>query len=937
MESIATMQSIQASLLEYMMQFQLAVESQSKLNEIAYTVALTIITTAATLGIGSAMGMGSAGMAGLITEPLEEVFVDPVVEAIASKITRDLGGDAYAEMIASTLAESGREGFGVQGTAQQYRVNQRVKTMMRADPNLRTAQAKQQVMQEMQTQQKSSSKVANVAKMTFAIFSGIAVGGIFGGVCALGITALTGMLHNIGKTIKEYLETKEAVRKTWDEHLQVAGSPIGFEGLPSQLQNLFSWDQIMEAWMGDAIDKWIFQGLDPRKPLATDKIILDLVDKLEKEGFGYWKINGKPIIDSRTGEPMKFDLFRYAMITLHDQGYRFKNEDLLGVVREGGLMVDSRPRNDWRGLAGWHPLLPQIDWKAMGDNNWDALSNALRFEELRGYDYLRTEIYARLIALNMEYVASRFLYSSKITLLEWYNEQKKDAEEAIKKPSRFREEQKTIDNSLETKGYMKYSDAAWKSRVVLGINYVLYQFTCKLLAFEGMSYFGYTGGTVEKRIKEHIIEALKPRGLPDSYATLVPLHKAIREAISRDEVFRPFLGTTYKEYFEEGGTFDEIYEYLQTNYVALKSEVNYIDKSIFGDAFEVRKVELTREKSKVLSRENWHTLNYKNEKGLVKNIKGTVTPNGLNAVEGGLGGGREVEVPLIDIAAMLSLGLTYTAMTEILNEKYDSFGDFDKLSQEVLAKKIRNTFGSKHEAYMKFLLPVIEDLLKLDLDFTRADILAAIGWSKGKFTRHFGEMTLLKQLISTSGAIDQNIINKYLKASNLDKSIIQSAEGLYRELTRGVSLEQWKKWAIEGESARVIGESFPKKMSSDTIKDTYKDISHLLLGKQYVGLSYQEVTKELRRRIIIEKFRNPGGVPVMISGGGRGNEGLAWKICVDEFGLNPKGNYAVKLIFERIWKGKSSPGDLGAYTMTFQQIVDAYYNKPRNFLGGENS
>jgi hypothetical protein len=107
-QKISAMQAIQASVLEYAYQFQLAIETQQKLNEIAYTVAVTVIGTAITSPI---MGTYKQIIKNCIKESLEEVFLDPLIEATVSGITRGFTDDQYIEMMATTLAESGREGY----------------------------------------------------------------------------------------------------------------------------------------------------------------------------------------------------------------------------------------------------------------------------------------------------------------------------------------------------------------------------------------------------------------------------------------------------------------------------------------------------------------------------------------------------------------------------------------------------------------------------------------------------------------------------------------------------------------------------------------------------------------------------------------------------------------------------------------------------------
>lgn len=96
---IALMQSIHASVLEYFYQSQLATHTQSKLNELAYTVAITVLTS-----------ICSGGLSTVYKEVFEEMFLDPALESVVEGIVRSWGGNRYAQLIASCIAESGREG-----------------------------------------------------------------------------------------------------------------------------------------------------------------------------------------------------------------------------------------------------------------------------------------------------------------------------------------------------------------------------------------------------------------------------------------------------------------------------------------------------------------------------------------------------------------------------------------------------------------------------------------------------------------------------------------------------------------------------------------------------------------------------------------------------------------------------------------------------------
>jgi len=141
---IAAMQSIHAKTLEYMYQFQMAQQTESILQEIAYTARVTIVSTILTLPImfGAAklikgasagaeagkvtvatqrsltkllepasMGYNTLGVVGIVLgEVLEEIYIDPLVGAIGAGIFAKFGLDnAYWAHFASSLFESGRE------------------------------------------------------------------------------------------------------------------------------------------------------------------------------------------------------------------------------------------------------------------------------------------------------------------------------------------------------------------------------------------------------------------------------------------------------------------------------------------------------------------------------------------------------------------------------------------------------------------------------------------------------------------------------------------------------------------------------------------------------------------------------------------------------------------------------------------------------------
>ena len=113
LSKMAVMQSVQASVLEYYYQSYLATQAQNQLNEIAYTVLITLASTFLTGGISGS----------LLKEPLEEVFIDPFVESVATGFTELWTDDEYVAIVASTLAETGRESAGGSISTKQSRIN----------------------------------------------------------------------------------------------------------------------------------------------------------------------------------------------------------------------------------------------------------------------------------------------------------------------------------------------------------------------------------------------------------------------------------------------------------------------------------------------------------------------------------------------------------------------------------------------------------------------------------------------------------------------------------------------------------------------------------------------------------------------------------------------------------------------------------------------
>lgn len=510
--------------------------------------------------------------------------------------------------------------------------------------------------------------------------------------------------------------------------------------------------------------------------------------------------------------------------------------------------------------------------------------------ELRGYNYVLKKIEKEIRNKQLCY---KFINASKYIFKNWYYNELEEARsfDLWKHPKSINN-QKLLDKYIFNidRKYIEYSDKAWEYRHITDFDHIIYQLKCKLKKYNGMSYFGYTSD-FDRRQEERIIEALAPRGMPNHYKNVVKLHKVIREAFKQDKNLA-------------NARFLDIYNELMIikGTPLYYAKINYMINEILKKNFMIKKVELTKGKEIAKAREKWYTNHYKNVGGVVDGTYGTIK-NGLNEIPGG-GGGNYIYLPTLDIFAMLSLGLTYKKITKILNKNYKCFGDVKKINKEIIYFRVLKLCESRHNAYIKFLLPVIEKLLEDDSELKIKDICQLIGWSYDKFRYHFGRFSLLKSMIQSRN-LDLTKIERIARLRNQQRTEIQSVKGRLRENDRCIPISQWKIWLIEGTYLKNIAELLG--VSESTIKRTYQELSYSLIGIR--GLNAAKIRKILRRKFIIRAL---------------GNYNEPKEIMELIFKQNPEDIFFVKRFYERLFTNFQ-----GNKTMTYEQIIDAYYGKSK--------
>lgn len=355
------------------------------------------------------------------------------------------------------------------------------------------------------------------------------------------------------------------------------------------------------------------------------------------------------------------------------------------------------------------------------------------------------------------------------------------------------------------------------------------------------------------------------------------------------------LDEKYKAFLEHGGSFTEIYNYLQSSLGKheYRIEMNYIINNIIKRYFIIKEVEMTKGVQVAKQREKYYTKNYVNEDGSIGTIE-----HGLNEKAGG-SGGEAIDLPWLDITAMLILGLRTKAIHEILVREYDI-----DISESHLRDLIRELHGSRHEIFLDLVLPVIEELLRFDSSISYSKLLEILSISVDAFRNHFGSFPLLKKLLSELGHLDKTRIEQYIQQRNLENYQLAARNKIER-----ISASQWKVWFIEGIGPSSIAKDL--ELSRTYVSGYISDkVSRLLFGRS--GLRYRQIQKRLRRKVAKELMSQSVDPR---------------EIYINVFKLTYRDISRVKDFFERLFSTES-----GRRTLTYDEIIKHYYNRPQNFL-----
>ncbi len=509
-------------------------------------------------------------------------------------------------------------------------------------------------------------------------------------------------------------------------------------------------------------------------------------------------------------------------------------------------------------------------------------------ENLKGYNFLRKKIinkhphekkYIRLLNHSREFIET--FYNSTENMINNVI----DNHRHLKKNKDL---QKEIGSYLGIReGYIIKGEPGFelakKNREKFLYTFILYELKCKLSEFFHLLYIGFSSN-MDKRLELHILHSLEPsQKVNRTYKEKVYLQKAIRLAIKKEiNKIRnkiAYINSIDSNFNNEIQTLNDVYNWLDYRKGNWKYHmlIDFIIKNVIMKHFEIDILELHKMSHSIRKSEKYYTLNYVHEIGYKKaqeTVKGTIWPNGLNSIAGGRGAESYINISVLDIAAMFTLGFTeIEKITEVLKQEYDHITE---LSATTVGRRIKDVFKSREHALELFLKPVVLKLILDKHNFEFKDIITVLNFSGPGMTQYLKDWFNGKtfRLIQ-----DEKRENKYT---------IQELEMRYEE-----PLIQWVSWALKGTNQDIIFKKIG--VSRSTIYDIYKKISSILFSEG--NLSYEQFKKLIRRKIAIRLLKT----------------GIGHKQIVEETFEMTETN-AVRTFED-------------CFDMPFNEIMDKYYKK----------
>ncbi len=779
MKQIASMQAIQVAVLEYYYQFQLAVQSQSKINEIAYTVALTAATTAILCPQQ------------ILSETLEELFLDPLIEASVSGITREIGkamgieDTTYAEIVFSTMAETGREtamGLGTTFNEQsQWRQNRYIHKIFKKITAYQQQQAaahQNNIIEEVK--QSSEQDTSDTAQTSLIIFGrAIQQAAIYAKLRNMDVKQRKQIAKLPAKQILAILTGKEAVDFDLDSKLPAPnpfymgddddeGTIVYNERLNALIRlNMLSGNRL-NSISDEKKQRQLPKGLWEKTVRMVQAQSLNIL----QDSKGIWTL----------------DPYMIARDILQEQGYDISNTLFAGNMAprfiasadsiEKYITLISLYINDFQHCLRSNNLIEALDILDVKSD----VSRKIIQDILDSGNKVKIQL--------AKHILNKIL-DLKIT--------KKLPADAI------------IGNTESLKIWQKGFYKKLKSGSFRGVVYKVYfnlpgtVYDYKNSHYIGNQYIGATGRMNPKiRFYEEIWQALE--------ATQDTRQKKITQWLLHPTPQNLPILTTKNKYFKaiifamrfSGITVKEILDYKKQidAHPSKKWDIamKIADRLETSNIVKFTPIEVTESLDYAFKRERQLVLAYQKRKGSIDTLLNSIVPAGVFAAS--------IDLPWFDIAIMIAMGYPIKQIAEHLSNEYP---EYHGIHRNTITRGIEELFGDFYQAQeellggsIEYLLDFSEELLGRESGAVRRylQIQHDIRIHRTVYYKAKKDITWFYQYLwgSVGLKFDQDKVKSLidrLPPAKIDPHTVNRIVNAYSLRLYGQPRITWYKWAIE--------------------------------------------------------------------------------------------------------------------------------------------
>jgi hypothetical protein len=342
-----------------------------------------------------------------------------------------------------------------------------------------------------------------------------------------------------------------------------------------------------------------------------------------------------------------------------------------------------------------------------------------------------------------------------------------------------------------------------------GFKYYVYKWEWKssksiIFSFEGVSvsmeklpYVGFTEN-FERRMEEEIFDPLRHYSegrltRPHEKVVIAILNCHIYEIV--DEIHKIDKSVTFDQHTSD---LEDVYFWIKSHYGRGKRILKFILEDIIKDYYEIYISEIHDNALSALKSEKKLSLEWHHN-----GLEGTVWPNGLNKVSGGIGlktGAKEFVIShILDVIALTSLGLLEVSIAELLTKTYKLKVNHEVIYQVILGTEFKSFDGLQNAILKPIVWKMITDSAMFTIDQLRGVFPFDYLYLDTRLNKWFGHSLLkLRQLIR-AGCLDWHAIDSFTeeqikvfrgKSPSKIKEILLKSKRPTVELSKAIGLSK---------------------------------------------------------------------------------------------------------------------------------------------------